>query len=484
MQSSTHIQGDNHLLRADIKTELAVLRSLTSSASKRSVRAILLKELQEKLFGTEATQEIFTAIKETYSETGDVPSFRLLKRDSGLSDEARALLRAPTDSATEVLSKNEVGPAIAKLRQRLYCRIAADVAEATVGMVGGKKPPKLSELVELYTKSLSQMSNLSGSDDDFVHGGVANESGMADLAYQQVKQRKPNEFIKTGWGTYDDLNFGFRKGSEIVIAANYGGGKSSAALTLQRNMHYDKHAVLTGSLEVGKEEWMDRLLACLCPIPTDDERQRGHVGITYDRLVGDQLSKSEKKLVLKLFDRFDADIDARYTFYAPSHEVTIDEFFMSLPPYKYDVIIIDYIGLLKKLVNKNMLEHQVFSEIARVGKLYAERMHCCVILLAQLDAESRKVKYSQGIGQNADVVLKWVCDQDSKDLGCVEVEIEKCRGGKTGSFFLSTDFAYMQMNDVTQSEKATSIVRRKETGDSKKKSEKYTNALVGADALA
>jgi len=80
--------------------------------------------------------------------------------------------------------------------------------------------------------------------------------------------------------------------------------------------------------------------------------------------------------------------------------------------------------------------------------------------------------------------LKWVCDQDSKDLGCVEVEIEKCRGGKTGSFFLSTDFAYMQMNDVTQSEKATSIARRKETGDSKKKSEKYTNALVGADALA
>jgi len=42
----------------------------------------------------------------------------------------------------------------------------------------------------------------------------------------------------------------------------------------------------------------------------------------------------------------------------------------------------------------------------------------------------------------------------------------------------------MQMNDVTQSEKATSIARRKETGDSKKKSEKYTNALVGADALA
>ena len=67
----------------------------------------------------------------------------------------------------------------------------------------------------------------------------------------------------------------------------------------------------------------------------------------------------------------------------------------------------------------------MFGEIARLGKLYAG-VCCCVILLAQLDAESRKVKYSQGLGRNQNVVLKWVCDQDSKDLGFVSrVEIER-----------------------------------------------------------
>jgi replicative DNA helicase len=462
---------------------MAVLRTLTASGVKRSVRATLLKELQEKLFGTEATAELFTAIKDTLNETGEVPSFRLLKRDSSLSDEAKALLRSPTDSATDSLAPSEVAPALSRLRQQLYCRITADTAEAAIGLVASKKPPKLDTVVDLFTQSLSQMSNLVGNDDDFVHGGAANESGMAELAYQQVKQRKPNEYIKTGWPTYDKLNFGFRRGSLVIMAANYGGGKSSAALTLKRNMHYDRHAVCTGSLEVGKDELMDRLLTCICPIPSEDERQRGHTGITYDKLVSGQLSKAEKKMVLKLFDRFDADIDARYTFYTPTRELTIDEFFMSLPAHKYDVVIIDYIGLLKKLVNKNMLEHQAFGEIARVSKLYAERTGCVVIMLAQLDAESRKVKYSQGIGQNADVLLKWVCDADSKEVGCVEVEIEKCRGGKTGTFYLSTDFAYMQMNDVTESTMASEAVRRK-SGGGDKKTEKYTNALVGQDALA
>lgn len=442
------------MLRADVKTEMAVLRSLTSPTTKRSVRATLLKELQPKLFGTAATQELFETIKETYKETGDVPTFRILKRDTGISDEARALIRGPVDSATEVLASSEVGPALSKLRQQLYCRIVADTAEAATNLVSGKKAPKLDSVVELFSTSLSQMSNLTGNDDDFVHGGVANESGMADLAVKQLKNRAPNEYIKTGWETYDNLNFGFRRGSLVIMAANYGGGKSSAALTLKRNMHYGKHAVLTGSLEVGKDELMDRLLACICPIPTPSERERGHVGITYDKIVSGSLSKAERRMAFRMFDKFDADVDARYTFYTPTRELTIDDFFMSLPAHKYDVVIIDYIGLLKKLVGKNMLEHQAFGEIARVSKLYAERTGCVVIMLAQLDAESRKVKYSQGIGQNADVLLKWVCDQDSKEIGCVEVEIEKCRGGKTGSFFLSTDFAYMQMNDVTQSEMA------------------------------
>jgi replicative DNA helicase len=446
---------------------MAVLRSLTSTATKRSVRATLLKELQPKLFGTAATQELFESIKEIYKDTGDVPTFRILKRDTGLSDEAKALIRGPADSATDVLASAEVAPALSRLRQQLYCRIVADTAEAATGLVSGKKAPKLDTVLELFSSSLSQMSNLSGNDDDFVHGGVGNESGMADLALKQLKNRAPNEYIKTGWETYDALNFGFRRGSLVIMAANYGGGKSSAALTLKRNMHYGKHAVLTGSLEVGKDELMDRLLACICPIPSPSERERGITGVTYDKIVSGSLSKKERLMALRMFDKFDADVEARYTFYTPTRELTIDDFFMSLPAHKYDVVIIDYIGLLKKLVNKNMLEHQAFGEIARVSKLYAERTGCVVIMLAQLDAESRKVKYSQGIGQNADVLLKWVCDQDSKDIGCVEVEIEKCRGGKTGSFFLSTDFAYMQMNDVTQTEMAAEASTKKKsmTGD-------------------
>lgn len=360
-----------------------------------------------------------------------------------------------------------------------------------MSLIAVKKPPKLDKILELFTQSMSQFANIGGNDDDFVHGGTKGATGMAELAYQQVKQRRPDEYIKTGWETYDALNFGFRRGSLVIMAANYGGGKSSAAMTLHRNFHYQEHTTLIGSLEVGKEELMDRMLTCLCPIPTDTEKERGHLGITYDRLVSNSLSKAEKKMVLKYFNRFDNDIDARYTFYSPSRELTIDEFFMSLPAHKYDVVIIDYIGLLKKLINKNMLEHQAFSEIARVSKLYAERMNCVVIMLAQLDAESRKVKYSQGIGQNADVLLKWVCDQDAKDVGVVEVEIEKCRGGRTGSFYLSTDFAYMQMNDATQTSKASEAAKRKSSGDkdnrdgkSGKKQDKYTNALVGSDPLS
>ena len=148
-----HISGNNAAAKGGDYKDRASSAAILDRRHQKLTSGNSFEGASREIVGTEATQ-IFTDHQNIFRDWWR-SSFRLLKRDSGLSDEASLLLQAPTDSATEVLSKNEVGPAIAKATAT-FIRAVLPLRCCRSYCWDGRreKPPKLSELVvELYTKS-------------------------------------------------------------------------------------------------------------------------------------------------------------------------------------------------------------------------------------------------------------------------------------------------------------------------------------------
>ena len=105
-------------------------------------------------------------------------------------------------------------------------------------------------------------------------------------------------------------------------------------------------------------------------------------------------------------------------------------------------------------------------EYSRYLKLMAKRLNCVIILITQLNDDER-VKYGQGIEENADYWIWWPWrDDQEKETGDVVLRLAKARHAKPGRVDAKFTLDVMRINAIGWSTVAT-VDANKEDGGKK-----------------
>ncbi|TXH43696.1 MAG: hypothetical protein E6Q97_33770 [Desulfurellales bacterium] len=245
---------------------------------------------------------------------------------------------------------------------------------------------------------------------DQIQRGRKDEIKTVADAVRGLQERKanPRAIHRTGLKSLDDtLRGGLRDGQSIVIGGRPGAGKSVLMVQIGAAVAQSGTGVLIVSLEMMKEELIDRLSRT----------------IDFDRL---------PQLPLYFID-------------STSDLGTIQSLVrVACRRYKIGLIVIDYLQLMEVPSSKHDSRERQIATISRRLKRMALDLQKPVIVGSQLNRESTKkgkptladLRESGSIEQDADIVLLLSASDDGPET---LLQVAKQRGGGTGEITLKLD---------------------------------------------
>jgi replicative DNA helicase len=254
--------------------------------------------------------------------------------------------------------------------------------------------------------------------------------------------------IPTGFHSLDNYLSGLQKSDLVILAARPSVGKTSLALDFARNAARSGKAVGLFSLEMSKEQLVDRLICAEANIDLWKMRT-GNLAESSDDFtrIGAALG-TLSEIPLFIDDGASSNImDIR----TKARRLQIE--------HGLDMIVIDYLQLIESRHNKGDNRVQEVSEITRALKGMARELNVPVLALSQLSRaveESKPaipklahLRESGSIEQDADVVMfiyRKTADRNyhKDDIGpqernVAEIHIAKHRNGPTGQINLFFD---------------------------------------------
>ncbi|MGL5089037.1 MAG: replicative DNA helicase [Cetobacterium sp.] len=277
---------------------------------------------------------------------------------------------------------------------------------------------------------------------------VTNEFGRLEHLLQN---KGISTGISTGFKHFDEMTSGFHPSDLVILAARPSMGKTAFALNLALNaaMKAGK-GVLVFSLEMSSSQLLQRLLAMEAGIGLQkirngflSEDDWGKLGIASGRLANVEINIADVPNVNVLEIR------------------SIARRLKSAG--KLDMIVIDYLQLIKGTSGKSDNRQQEISDISRSLKGIARELDIPIIALSQLSrapeqrADRRPMlsdlRESGAIEQDADMVVFLYRDDyyndDSEQKGITEVIIGKQRNGPVGTLNLKFFHEITKFGDFT-----------------------------------
>ncbi len=283
-------------------------------------------------------------------------------------------------------------------------------------------------------------------------------SDVLDEAFDRIdelhKDKGKLRGLPTGFIDLDKKLAGLQKSDLIILAARPSIGKTSLALDIARNVAKNKVPVGLFSLEMSKEQLVDRLICA-------------EAGVDLWRLRTGQLSTKEDN---DDFARINyalgklAEIEIYIDDSAASNIMEIRTKARRLKMEKdLGLLIIDYLQLMESRRSDNRV--QEISEISRALKGLARELNIPVLALSQLSrmVESRTppipkladLRESGSIEQDADVVMfiyrEDYYKKDTNRPNIAEIHIAKHRNGPTGMIELYFDAAKATFKNLDKS---------------------------------
>jgi replicative DNA helicase len=256
---------------------------------------------------------------------------------------------------------------------------------------------------------------------------------------EDLLSNKRRELIRTGFNAFDSKNGGFLLGSLVIIAGPTGGGKTAMANQLAINMAIRGSKVTIVPLEMTKRESIARVVSNVAKI-------------NVKKFLYTKTTQREKRHAMQCYQKFVKDcsrLRGVLRVYEPEMDVTIEDILTILKPYNDDVIIIDYIGLLKGVDGDQ--SWQALGNAARYAKVWAKNNNKIVIVLAQLSDEGA-IRYSKAIKDHANNMFAWTYTDQNKKSGIIDIIQQKARNQEAFDFQLQVDFSTMRMFDVEQTD--------------------------------
>jgi len=232
---------------------------------------------------------------------------------------------------------------------------------------------------------------------------------------EELKHRGEEPKYPLGLSVLDEILWGLHKKELMCIGARTSHGKSAFAINIVKQLADTNQRVIYFSLEMSKEQLLERLFCNLCRV--NNLKLRKGQGMV------DVLNKE------KVFERWLSDakllIDDRYGFDF-SNIVKICEII------KPDFIIIDYIQMVSSKGVKSKVE--AIEDYVRKVKELSLRKDFGTILISQINRSGAKkpgmqyLKWAGVLEEHSDTVLtlNW-----KSEKGKYEINIEKQRHGET-----------------------------------------------------
>lgn len=260
--------------------------------------------------------------------------------------------------------------------------------------------------------------------------------------------------LSTGFKDLDKLTSGLQASDLILIAARPSMGKTAFVLNIAQNVAIkEKQAVAFFSLEMSKEQLVQRMLCAEAPI----DAQRLRIG---------ELENNDWDKLVRAADR----LAAAPIFIDDTAGITVMEMRSKARRLKIEhdlkLIIIDYLQLMQGSSGSSRSENrqQEISEISRSLKALARELKVPVIALSQLSrgVESRQVKKpmlsdlreSGSLEQDADIVAflyrEDYYDPETEHKNITDVIIAKHRNGPVDSVQLFFHKQFTKFSDLSR----------------------------------
>ncbi len=244
--------------------------------------------------------------------------------------------------------------------------------------------------------------------------------------------------IKTGYRDLDNMTAGLQRSDLIILAARPAMGKTTLVTNLAYNVAtVNKQAVLFFSLEMSKEQLVDRMLADASGVDAWNIRTGNLSDDDFSKLSEAMGEMSEAPIFIDDKPGLSV-LEMRTKARRAAHE------------HPLGLIIVDYLQLMQGSGKSDGNRVQEVSEISRGLKLIAREMNVPVIALSQLSrsVESRSpqipqladLRESGSIEQDADIVMfiyrEAYYNPETERENITDLIIAKHRNGPVGKIEL------------------------------------------------
>lgn len=314
------------------------------------------------------------------------------------------------------------------VRRRLI-KASTDIAE-----LGFDEDKNIQELLETAESELFSVSDAGIKQDLVSLEHILTES--FDRIEELHRDRDKLRGVKTGYRDLDNLTAGLQKSDLLILAARPAMGKSTFALNIAYNIaNREKQSVLVFSLEMSKEQLVDRMLAEAAGVDAWNIRTGNLSDDDFEKLSNAMGEMAEAPIFIDDTPGLTV-LEMRTKARREAHN------------HPLGLIIVDYLQLMSgsRGGGGDFNRVQEVSEISRGLKLIARELNVPVVALSQLSrsVESRSpqipqladLRESGSIEQDADLVMflyrEDYYNPETDRQHITDLIIAKHRNGPTG----------------------------------------------------
>lgn len=295
-------------------------------------------------------------------------------------------------------------------------------------------PAEVLDRVEQYVYEINREENR--------RGGFAEASVLAPASLERVQERYENDGdpagIGTGFGALDSVMLGMEPEEIIVIGGRTSMGKTSAGLSIIKSVAVDrKLPVAIFSLEMSKDQLVDRLLSMTSGVPSQDLKTGKVREGDWPKLIAGKAALQAAPL------HIDDTAGISVARMRPRLRRLSSKLAAKGTPLA--AVMVDYVQLMTDPTARENRQQEV-SAVSRGLKTMAREFGVPILVLAQMNRDTEKkgnkrpllseLRDSGSLEQDADKVLLLYRDEyynpDSEDKGVAEINVAKHRNGPTG----------------------------------------------------
>lgn len=385
---------------ADISAECAIL---SAAASRKEWLEEFINVVRLEDFTRSETRAAYIVIAKLYEEQKPIDGLTLISTHAKALNDA-GFMRGGDLTMVQVLMSppmlHEFQPFLARLKEASARRAVYHAAEKAIGMIQAGETSEAG--YDVLQRAILDRDNF-GMKRDFL-----TPEDMQQVIFDAVEARadeskRKGRVLYTQFFTLNNLTGGFEKGDLIILSAESGAGKSAFSMNIAYGTAFmNKRATLYLNSEMTDEQMGLRWGAFLTKVShaalrngTASVEQMGEIVHALD-------SVGKSKL---------------YTLNIPDMQIqsVLAEIRRMKARYGIEIAIVDYIGRMDTLNNKDIAEWQVMKSAAQRLKTLAHELQLTVVMVAQLREDGKALAQASYMKHEADLWINLSRMKDDKE---------------------------------------------------------------------